>query len=483
MLLPKWNRFLLFLSLLASVLIAHAARAAWSTSPWTPSRYSWQVQPDLGEERLYADCGLTLLNRSEAPRDTVQLLLYRMLKVTSLTDGDGTPLRFTQCVESFDDWEAFQANLVTIPLPAPVAPGDSTHLSVEYEGPMRGYIETGMLYVQDNIGPQFTILRLDAFAYPVPAVPSLAANRGIPLASYSYEIEATVPDSMVAANGGELVGKTPADGVTTFRYRNLRPAWRMDVAVAGYAVLPQPDGSRIYAFPEDSLGAVRLAGAMDSTLALYASWFGPRRGDWGISVIEIPDGYGSQTDVTCILQTSGPFTRRDQYDQFYHELSHLWNLTPTEDHPSRVESEGLAMFLQYRVRELLDGENGAIQRGAERLRDRFIASCRKDDRYRTTPIADYGRENLTGASYTKGMVFFTLLYRLVGEERFDRTIRDYYAAHPDGKASLKDFVAAWKAMEGSPLDRFLQEWLYGTVSSELLLGPDSLEQILARYRG
>ncbi len=446
-------------------------------------RYDWEIVPDYGAESMRAVCRLTVKNPLPKAQGEVPLLLYRLLVVEEVTDARDRPVPFEQQVKTFHDWGVMQVNAITIRPPDPIAPGAELTLTITYAGYLRGYTETGMSYVRDRIDSSFTILRLDAFAYPALGVPCWTANRQAGPSAFDYTIAATVPDSLVVANGGELVGIESGRGTHTYRFRNLLPAWRMDVAIARYDVLEREDGSRIYTFPEDRRSGSRIARAMVRADSLYTDWFGPRLYTHGITVIEVPDGWGSQTDVTTIIQTAPAFHSTDNLYQFYHEVSHLWNPRSLDPLPTRVESEGLAMFLQRRAAEALDGDHGAVDREVEAMRKRFRAACDRRPEVARVPIARYGEENLTDLSYSKGMVFFAVLHGVLGEMRFNHMIRTYADTYREG-ATLRQFADLClrhaECKEG--MRRLLSEWLNGAESSDLLLSGTRLSEMVGRYR-
>lgn len=102
--------------------------------------------------------------------------------------------------------------------------------------------------------------------------------------------------------------------------------------------------------------------------------------------------------------------------ELYHEISHIWNVKPLDPLPSRFESEGLAMFLQYLVQEKLENKKGALEKAAEWASKSFRKKCQNDPRCKDVPIIDYGKEMLPDLSYSKGMTLFYILYKLVGGE-------------------------------------------------------------------
>lgn len=94
--------------------------------------------------------------------------------------------------------------------------------------------------------------------------------------------------------------------------------------------------------------------ALLTTLDLYTQWFGPLQQYQGYAVIEIPDGWGSQADVTSIIQAAAAFKETERTQEVYHEISHLWNVEEKEALPPRW-NKGLAMFLHYLTVENVEG--------------------------------------------------------------------------------------------------------------------------------
>jgi hypothetical protein len=114
-------------------------------------------------------------------------------------------------------------------------------------------------------------------------------------------------------------------------------------------------------------------------------------------------------------------------------------------------------------------------------REKFRVQCRKNPRLKDVPIAEYGAQGCTDASYSKGAIACWLLYRLMGESAFLEGYRIFCQEHARRGASLDDFVTAMKKASTKDLGKFCAEWIYGTRSSEYLLGDLSLEQILGAY--
>ena len=241
-----------------------------------PTRYDLDLKVDIPNKELVGTARITVTNATRAPVRSGSFLLYRLMRVTGVRDGAGKLLPFTQLVVEFEDHPTLQVREVNVTLPKPLASGQSTVVQIGYRGPLLGYAETGMSYIRDRIDSAYTLIRLDALAYPSPGVPSHRVNRRAGLPTYDYHARATVPEGFTVANGGQLIGTKSGSGWTTFEYRNFKPAWRMDFAVARFGV--KEGGSvRVFYLPEDSVGGARLFDAMNRTLDTYTRWFGPLR--------------------------------------------------------------------------------------------------------------------------------------------------------------------------------------------------------------
>ena len=435
-----------------------------------PTHYDLAVSIDYKAEVLHGKARIELQNPSAEPVREASFLLYRLMKVTKA----GT---FTQKVVTFDDQPKMQVNHVVVELPEPLAPKAKTTVEIEYEGPLLGYSETGMLYVKDKIDPEFTILRMDAYAYPVQGVPSRATNRRVPLPEYTYTAHIDVPKELVVANGGHLDKVEPADDRVTYTFSSIKPSFRMDFAIAKYGEL-SVGPIRIYYLPGDKAGAESVAEGTRKSMELFTSWFGPLPGSSsGLTFIEIPEGLGSQADVTTIIQRASAFKDPKKLHEVYHEISHLWNV-PDTDLPSPRWNEGLASFLEDLVDQEIRGEP-RVDKGTAWSLDRLRAELPKHPEWKTTPFADYGRAGMTDLSYTLGDVFFDLLYRIVGRETFNKIIAESIAS---GSGRMSDLVQIIRKHGGAAVGPLIDDFVTTTKWTERVAAAKDVDELLAMYK-
>ena len=444
--------------------------------------YRLDLNIDYENEKIFSDCQLTVLNPSGQPINQIPLILYRLMKVKSVKDEKGANLSFTQQIVAYEDWEKLQVNHIEVFLKNPLQQREKKTIKIQYEGYLLGYSEVGMKYVKDRVDKKFTIIRPDCWAYPRVGYPSWKVNRAAGFQSFDYLLIVTVPDSLVVANGGKLVRKIYKNGLVTYSYQNIKPAWRIDIVISKYGILEDKSSKlKIFYFQKDKEGAQMVLKAMQRTMELYSNWFGPLKDYQRFSVIEIPDGWGSQADVTCIIQTAAAFKDEKHLRQLYHEISHLWNAPDNDPFPCRW-NEGLASFIEFLVQERFENKKGSLKKAVEWCSENFRKTCEEHPEYKEVPLVNYGKERITGLSYSKGMVLFYILYTLVGEEQFNEIIGTYYQAYCKTGATVGNFVNHAKKVSQRDISKFLEEWFYGTQSSEYLMKKISVQEIINKYK-
>lgn len=467
--------------------------AGWSTQDSSSKKvglkaldYTIGFFVDYEKKIISGDCRFTVHNPTKEPVKRVPAILYKDFKVLSLKNEQGQKTPFTQKIIPFEDWDKLLVNYIEVVLEKPLLPGDKTSLNITYEGGLSGYTETGMSYVKDHISRDFTIIREECKPYPIISYPNLLSLReAVTHTQFDYLVAVTVPESLVVANGGQLVDSVSKDGLATYSYRNIKPAWRIDIAIADYIILEDNvNHFKIYHFKEDTQGAQRILDAMKKAIDLLTEWLGPLKDkdNVSLSVIETPSGYGGQNDITCIILTEEPFKREARFSGFYHEISHWWNVRPLEPFPCRMESEGLASFIEGLVEDNLESKEGSLKERYERISGNLRKKFLKDPRAKNVPIIDYGKESMTGLSYSKGAAVFILLYDILGEKRFFDILGRFYSAYFETGATTDDFTEFMNKNSKIDLTLLFKEWVYGIESNQYIMEQIPYEEILRKYK-
>lgn len=443
------------------------------------TNYLLDLRVDYEKKKLFGKCTLTFTNNSDKLINNVPLLLYRLLKASSLKDMNGNKLNYTQRIVPMEDWEEYHVNFIEVKLPEPLQPNSLFTLNIDYEGFLFGYTETSNGYVHDKIDPEFTIIRPDCRAYPELGFPCEMVNRKsgfVP--SFNYEISIEVPESLIVVNGGELKELQKNNGYSKYTYLNTQLAWRIDIAIGKYKVI-ETDHLRLFYLERDSIGAKTVHKFALRTFELYTKWWGDLKEQKKLSVIEVPSGYGSQADVTAILQTADAFNDSTQMRQLYHEISHLWNTSSKDQHYSRW-NEGLATFIEYLTIEKLE-HRLYLDYATEWYLKYLQKELKENKKLRETALINFGKEEITDHSYSVGMIMFCVLYKVMGEDNFNKLIGSYYNKYFKEGGTTDEFAELANQISQKNISVFFNEWIYSTKYNEYIINGLTIEEISALY--
>ncbi len=471
--------------LLAQLLSSPAAHAPPFTSPVAlapvfVSVAHLELDLRLDLKRRWVD-QVTVLELKNVGRDTVRVIPFILgrLFTAHTVEQTGAAAAYTQEVVEFTDQPAHQVRALRVTLSAPLAPGASTTVRIVTTGTITGLTEIGYLYVRDRVDSAYTLLRQDAHAWPMPGVPSDSLNRRGARGEFSSRVRAEVPLGYVAASAGRLVGVDTVGARVTWRYVNPARAPFIFVAVAPFATLSSAIATYLY-LPEDSEGARELAAAMSDAQALLARWYGPPASADPLTIIEIPEGWGSQASATggIVLQASA-FRDPAQRRELYHELVHLWN-PPDVEVPSPRWNEGFSSFLEWLLAEQVDslGTRAASQ---DRNVQVLVRRLETVEGLRRVPAAEFGAARMTDQAYTLGRVMFAVLYERVGDETFHRIYRRYRDQFAGGGRAA-DLEAIAREVGGADAGRIVRDWLLTTHWTSLVGPGVTVAQLAASYR-
>lgn len=259
------------------------------TTPFTLEHLDLDLNVDYQAERIDGVARMTIRNNSTSPAGDVPLLLGRLM---TIQNADG--LAFEQDVLTFPEETKRQVDAAVVHLREPLAPGASTTVAIRYGGHIVGYTETGSLYIQDRVSEDFTIIRMDAYTFPVLGVLS-RRDRKMSNDTFSYDAKITVPKGLVAAAGG-FVDQQDVDGRTRFHFATSERAPFLAISIAKFHVTDD-NGIRIYALPADDAGAKVIAEKTKAAMALLTGWFGPLSHEPKVTIVEIPIMWGSQASL------------------------------------------------------------------------------------------------------------------------------------------------------------------------------------------
>ena len=439
---------------------------------------SLRLGVDVEDGTIAGTAGLTVENLGREPLARVHLLLGRLLMVSDVEVTDGALRGWSQDVVVFEDWPEYQVNQLDLDLAQPLGPGQAITFDIAYSGVLVGYTETGMLYVQDRVSPEFTVLRSDALAFPTLGRASLAQRRARRREDFTFDATISVSDPTLTVAAASPPERSPGpDGSAAWRFESREPVPFLLIAIAPYAIL-RGDAATIYHFEEDRPGATRLMQAVQRARDRYGSWFGPLSTTRPVTIMEIPAMWGSQASLTGgIIQTADAFRDGGAIPQLYHEIAHLWH--PRElERPADRWNEGLATFLQWRL-EAESNPSVDLWTEMKAIAERVLGADERSPL--SVPMTEFGDANLTGYSYRVGALFFFALYHRLGPDTFDRCLGSYFRTFRSTGSDNEDFLSSLRDCDQAS-DAVIATWATSLDWLHRLRTGESLDSLLERPR-
>jgi aminopeptidase N len=414
--------------------------------------------------------------------------------VTDLRLADGTPL----ALEEIEDGTLARAGL-----PAPVAPGESVEIELNFQAQLpRVFARTG--YVDDffMVGQWFPKLGVwedgDWNAYPFHANAEFYADFG------DYDVAITLPDNYVTGAAGLLVSTLDnGDSTQTMHYH------AENVIDFAWAASPhfqtttrQVDGVELlYLYlPEHEWTVKRALDAAEAAVRHYSRWYGPYPYDQ-LTIVDAPDDGESAGGMEYpTFVTAGPMSflgigglgssgvDRSLELVIIHEIGHQWwqSMVAFNEAEEPWLDEGFTDYSTLRVVEAVYGvDTSALN--TRSLKIGYLDLRRMDylvdpqlpmygKAWEFDPLMEYGV-----AAYSKPVLSLTTLERILGEETMLEIMSAFFQRYQFEHPTTEDFRAVAEAVSGQDLSWFFEGLVYGDgVLNYTVAGVDKHSVTVAR---
>ena len=366
--------------------------------------------------------------------------------------------------------------VLSIPLPPPLARGESTTLALDYE--IRVVAEQTRLYNQFSYIDG--VLSLPN-AYPVLSVYEPRSgwwsvtdhSQGDAVYSETgfYEVTLTAPDDLtVITSGTEIASDEGANGAVT---RTIVAPLMRDFAIfAGPRYVShsaEVDGVTVTIFydparPNAETNANAGLRATVEAVRLFNSLFGPYPYA-KLDVVQTPTTAGG-------IEYPGVFVvGYDAWDQIsdrflfvvVHETAHQWwySLVGNDQTLDPWMDEALAQFAVALFIGALEGDGsyGAAMNSFLLQHDRFVSLGEGLDFPIGLPVSEYEGMSYFYTVYQKGPLFFGALVDTYGGEAALGALSDYFDAYRYRIAEPADMLHSFEQSLDADLDDFFEEWV------------------------
>ena len=258
----------------------------------------------------------------------------------------------------------------------------------------------------------------------------------------TYDATVHVPAGMRAVMSAANIGRdgeTDAEGRAVYRYRMDKaiPPYLIALAVGDIAFRPIGTNTGVYAEPSVVDSAAREFSEVDQMISVAERLYGPYRwGRYDILVLPPSFPFGGMENPTLTFATPTILAGdRSLVALVAHELAHSWsgNLVTNATWDDFWLNEGFTTYLETRIMEELRGReyaNMLRELGRQSMRataEDLLGEGKAPDTHLRLQLAERDPdEGMTDIAYEKGAAFLETVESVVGRERLDAFLKDYF---------------------------------------------------------
>jgi aminopeptidase N len=385
--------------------------------------------------------------------------LHNALRVTKVVDATGKPLSAERVT---------QDSTIRVALTTPVSKDSSTTLTFEYEGVLDSADDSPVQGLKlAYIGDDTSYLLYAGRWFPVNAY---GINR------FTATMNITVPAHMIVIGSGKeapgiaAVAKRPAGALPTktFAFAWDKPSFPGTIVAGIFQEFKSDEaGLDLHVFfkpAHQTLGA-SYANTAVKEFTFYVTLYGAAPSTT-LKVVEIPDDTVPAAWAPEIAAISSrAVTEKVNYRLLANTIAHQWwgaSVSPA----SRDDwwlNDGFARYSEARYVEQAAGQAGL----EETVKDMSVGALAYD----TVPLSSAGKLDVFSPEFQslvtdKGAMILHMLRWVIGDQKYDQTMRTFASKYAGKSASLDDFRALAEQNYGQQLVWFFSQWLDSTGAPE-----------------
>jgi Peptidase family M1 domain/TPR repeat len=362
-----------------------------------------------------------------------------------------------------------QDSSVRISLNSQLAKDQSTTLTFEYSGVLDSADDSPVPGLKLNsINDDTSYLLYAGDWFPV-------NNYGV--SRFTSTISVTVPAHMIVIGSGSVTegkepvikGAPPSSGPTkTFVLKYDKASFPGTIIAGSFGDYYSTDAGvdlHVYFKPlhKDIASAYAETAVKEFTYYITAYGVPPSN---VLRIVEIPDDtVPSAWAPQVVALSSRGITPKTNYRLLANNIAHQWwgvTVSPASRNDWWIE-DGFARYSEARYIETAAGQ-GALQ---EAVKDMSVGALAYD----TVPLSSAGKLDLFSPEFQslvtdKGAMILHMLRWVVGDQKFDQAMRDFYTQFAGKSATVDDFREVVEKDYGQKLTWFFSQWLDSTGAPE-----------------
>jgi hypothetical protein len=386
--------------------------------------------------------------------------LHNGLRVTKVTDDAGKSLTTERITQDFT---------VRVLLSKPLSKNSSTTVTFEYDGTLDTGDDSPVQGLKlASINDETSYLLYAGRWFPV---------NGYGINRFTATMNITVPAHMVVIGSGrETAGGASASKKTgtsslptkTFTFVWDKPSFPGTIVAGTFQEFKSDEaGVDLHVFfkpVHQNLGAMYAETAIKE-FTYYVTLYGAAPST-SLKVVELPDDtVPSAWAPEMAAVASRAVTEKVNYRLLANTIAHQWWGVSVS--PATIDDwwmcDGFARYSEARYVENAAGSNGL----EEVVKDMSVGALAYD----SVPLATIGKLDMFSPEFQslatdKGAMILHMLRWVVGDQKYDQTMRTFATKYAGKSASLDDFTAIAEQVYGEKLTWFFTQWLDSTGAPE-----------------
>ncbi len=385
--------------------------------------------------------------------------LHNALRVTKVTDDKGKPLNAERVTAD---------STVRVPLPNGLNKDASMSLTFDYEGQLDSADDSPVQGLKlASISDDTSYLLYAGRWFPV---------NGYGINRFTATMNISVPAHMIVIGSGkETVTNTPAKKGTaggaelkTFSFTWDKPSFPGSIVAGQFQEFKSDEaGMDLHVFfqPTHQNQGAAYAETAVKEFTYYVTLYGTAPSTT-LKIVEIPDDTvpSAYAPEMAILASRG-ITEKINYRLLANTIAHQWwgvSVSPASRDDWWI-TDGFA-----RYSEALYVENAAGSAGLEEVvKDMSVGALAYD----TVPLSSAGKLDIFSPEFQslvtdKGAMILHMLRWVLGDAKFNTTMRTFATQYAGKSATLDDFKAIAEKEYGDQLTWFFSQWLDSTGAPE-----------------
>lgn len=299
------------------------------------------------------------------------------------------------------------------------------------------------------------------------------AARWFPFHEYAadratYQVTLTVPKDITAVGYSEqpVMGTPTADNKTAYTFVSTKPVLPGNFAAAQYIAKPYSMGGltvEVYAKVGDEKFTDRVADVVGKHLEYYASKFGNYAYGKRLIIAETDEDTLEAYSGAGILFLSPKALATGNEELLARETAYQWwgQTVGIKSFDDAWLTQGLAQYsgLLY-IRD--EGNETQFMQAMQAELEKALAFEQSASIRNAPKQLDDQTSAYRSVVYFKGAVVFNMLRQLMGEQKFDAFLKDYFAQQSGKNVSIDQFETIASNAAGRNLRSFFGQWVDST---------------------